>query len=658
MNPRRRPDLVSFRAAGDGTVTVTDDVTEAALSLYASGPVSLRSAVPALFPVPVDDAVAFETSGLVVGTHTGVLLRDEDGTHLGEFNAAERSLGPGTYVLDIECGMKVLLRVDGPLTGVYESREENDAPLTLTFDGETTVTVGARSRHNEPNHTITVPDDPRALMTAVSYTGSSLKEFSPERSWPTLRGHPPAFEPGDELRIPDAVSQPDTGVTITVPETYADVYEVAPLAYYLGATVEPGDPAIHLDNGYTHHFSRDEPLADGVESVLARAFFFDTLARIGGYNALPRTEYDAVAADLPFYPENLYDASIPDALVEYLEVSLDDIADVFPRWPTVAVLPDSIDGVGILAPVLDMLAPVRVRSADSLLAAGHALGPDGPLPGVARTPAAAFANARAPAPPVVEDTRVVVVSDDADRRRALSSVRESDGWPALPADRLTVTDGLDGGERADALVLDTDTVPDRDAVASLSPRVLLARDTGRAPVDALFDRGLVTALAYDDLRVDALARVLAALAVTFPVTDALDAAGVARDRVRVTGLPYGSLCRRAGGGYPLHLDAHSTGPDDHEVTVRLPVAHFGLGSVSNHDHRLLRDDYALSGRTARLPTALTTAEFVELASDIDGVVWLNDTSLAGVHPLTEDAVRENARRALADSTENDRPIDR
>ncbi|MGB9987974.1 hypothetical protein [Salarchaeum japonicum] len=660
MNSRRRPDLVSFRATGDGTVTVADDVTGASLSFSAPGPVSLRSALPALFPLPVDDAVAFETAELVVGTHTGVLIRTEDGTHLGEFNTTERSLDAGTYVLDIECGLKVFLRADGPLTGVYESREENDAPLTLTFDGDTTVTVGARSRHDAPNHTITVPDDPAALMDAVSYAGTSLKEFSPERSWPTLRGHPPAYEPGDELSIPDALSRPDTGVTITVPETYADVYEAAPLAYYLGATVEPGDPAIRLDNGYTERLGRNEPLADSVESVLARAVFFDTLARIGGYNALPRVEYDAVAADLPFYPENLYDASIPDALVEYLEVDLADIEDVLPRWPTVGVLPGSVDGTRLLSPLLDVLSPIRVRGTDSLLPAGHALGLDSPRPGVARTPPVAFENARAPAPPEIENTRIAVVSDAPGRRDALSSVRGSEAWPALPADHLTVTDALDGVERADALVLDTDRDhPSHDALrtGALAPRVLLARDADRTLTDALFDRGLVTALTYGDLRDDALARLLDALALSFPVTDAVDAADVDRDRVRITGLPQTSLCRRAGGGSPIHLDAHTTAPDEHDAKVRLPVPQFGFGSVSGYDHRLLPDDYMLGGRTVPLPLPLTTAEFVDFAADADGVFWLNDTPLAG-HPVTEDVVRENARRALADPTTNDQYTNR
>ncbi|GAA0659246.1 hypothetical protein [Salarchaeum japonicum] len=660
MNPRRRPDLVSFHATGDGTVTVTDDVTDASLSLQAPGPVSLRSALPALFPLPVDDAVAFETTELVVDTHTSALIRTEDGTHLGEFSDTERSLDAGTYVLDIECGMKVFLRADGPFTGVYEIREENDAPLTLTFDGDTTVTVGARSRHNAPNHTITVPDDPRALMTAVSYAGTSLKEFSPERSWPTLRGHPPALEPGDELRVPDALRVPDTGVTITVSETYADVYEAAPLAYYLGATVEPGDPAIHLDNGYTERLGRNEPLADSVESVLARAVFFDTLARIGGYNALPRIEYDAVAPDLPFYPENLYDASIPDALIEYLEVDLDDIEAVFPRWPTVGVLPDDIEGTELLAPVLDRLVPVRVRDTESRLPAGHALGHD-TRPGVARTPLSAFENARAPLPPEIEDTRIVVVSDDPDRRDAFDRVREDDAWAALPPERVTVTDTLDGVTDADALVLDTDPAhPSRDALrtGALTPRVLLARDTERALTDALLDRGLVAALAYGDARTDALARLLDALAIAFPVTDAIDAAALPREAVRVSGVPYASLSRRAGGGYPIHIDVTSTAPDEHRLTVRYPVAaHHGLGSVSSYNYPHLPEGYVLDGRTVRLPTTVSTADIVELDADIANALWVNDTPFTGT-PVTEEAIRENARRALATREPTDTHPDR
>ena len=45
--------------------------------------------------------------------------------------------------------------------------------------------------------------------------------------------------------MPDVVDAPDTGITIEVPPEYGAIYTVAPLAYYLGATVEAGtEPAL------------------------------------------------------------------------------------------------------------------------------------------------------------------------------------------------------------------------------------------------------------------------------------------------------------------------------------------------------------------------------------------------------------------------------
>jgi len=78
------------------------------------------------------------------------------------------------------------------------------------------------------------------MMEAVSALPSALKTTSPERTWPTLRGHPPLLELGDRLEIPDAIDPPDGEISLTVPREYASVYQAAPLAFFLGATIRPG----------------------------------------------------------------------------------------------------------------------------------------------------------------------------------------------------------------------------------------------------------------------------------------------------------------------------------------------------------------------------------------------------------------------------------
>jgi hypothetical protein len=45
--------------------------------------------------------------------------------------------------------------------------------------------------------------DAEDVMMAILTFRSALKTTSPERSFPTLRGHPPAIELNDRLEIPD-----------------------------------------------------------------------------------------------------------------------------------------------------------------------------------------------------------------------------------------------------------------------------------------------------------------------------------------------------------------------------------------------------------------------------------------------------------------------
>jgi hypothetical protein len=84
-------------------------------------------------------------------------------------------------------------------------------------------------------------------MKGISLFGNAMKTWSPERTFPSLRGHPPLLELADECRIPDTLSPPDTGIEMTVPAEHAWLYPAVPLAYWLGATVESGPPALYAD---------------------------------------------------------------------------------------------------------------------------------------------------------------------------------------------------------------------------------------------------------------------------------------------------------------------------------------------------------------------------------------------------------------------------
>jgi len=347
----------------DSTVTVQDTLGGGSFQLEVGRLSTVQPAMTDRFIFPVDDAVSFTTEKLRFRSQTTIRLRDECGEDLGSFSTTPRELPRGIYSLDITADIKIYLRVcNGAFSAAFVDGYHVDDEFSVTFDTPTDVVLGARSNHTFPEATITVPKSPEALASALPYLGSSIKEFSPERSWPSLRGYPPKIQHGPALRIPNCLSKPDTGVRITVEPSYADLYRIAPLAYYLGADIEFGsDPAIHLDLGYSEPLeTATSQLTDTVSRILLKCFYLDTVTRIGGYYSLTRDEYPDVAEKLPFYPENLYELSLSEQLIEYLEVPFDTIEPSIPEWPLTATLQEGPDDMSLLPHLCNTLANVRV----------------------------------------------------------------------------------------------------------------------------------------------------------------------------------------------------------------------------------------------------------------------------------------------------------
>ncbi|MEF8802264.1 MAG: hypothetical protein V5A38_12800 [Halolamina sp.] len=330
---------VSF-SLENGALTLRDEVGGGEFILETEGATSFTPASGSWFDVPVDGAVSLEVESLRSEDTTAAAVRDLDGEHYGNVTTQPFSVAAEGTFLDLSASLKTLVYVErGTITGYLEDAG-NDAVEALVFEfaEPTQVVIGARSFHEEPAATMTVSDDPEALMEAASYLGSSIKEWSAERSWPTLRGHPPAIEIGEGLDIPDPLSKPETGVTVAVPADTAAVLRVTPLAHYLGAEVVSGDRAELRFDRHTEPLGSGERLEQSVDELLARCTLLDSLVRIGGYYSNPRAEYDELAPELPFYPPELYDEPVTQQLREYLEVPFDSLEPLLPRWPATATL--------------------------------------------------------------------------------------------------------------------------------------------------------------------------------------------------------------------------------------------------------------------------------------------------------------------------------
>ncbi len=341
---------------GPPGIRITDPIENAQFTLLTPDPVEPMPADGDEFALPVDAAVTLEATAIETPYLVDVWVRDADVNLVAQCTSGESvSLPPDEYYVEISSAkMKLYLRVAG---GV--DVEPCDGKVRLSFAGADEVTVGARSFHERPAATIRTTSDPADVAAALSHLGSALKTTSCERSFPTLRGHPPLIELGPELAIPDGIEPPETGVTVEVPPRFDYLFPVASLAYYLGATVEIGDePVLHAD-GAAFPLDADGDFEGTVSRILRQVFLLDCVTRTEGYYDVDLHERRLVeeAVDLDFAA--LYDEPLAAQVRAYLDVPYDAVVDAVPTWKLTADVTAEPDHVAALPFLANELAAVR-----------------------------------------------------------------------------------------------------------------------------------------------------------------------------------------------------------------------------------------------------------------------------------------------------------
>ncbi|WP_135827264.1 hypothetical protein [Halorussus ruber] len=357
MEPR-----ITTHASQTG-LDIFDPIEHAQFALFTPTAVDPTTSDVALFPVPITTAVRIETTDIEIPSLSNIYVRSPTGDLLAETSGqTDRSLPHGEYVLELTTApVKLYLRVESTLDIEYR-----DATVRISF-GTTPVCVhvGARSFHEQPAGTITVPDDPRDLMDAVSLFGSALKDTTSERSFPTLRGHPPLLERGETFDAPSDIKSPATGVRLELPPEYGYVYPAVSLAYYLGAAVEPAQtPRLVTTDGFEYRLDGPLGYEEVVSRTLQQVFFFDCLTRTEGLYEVDLHERNQVEplVDLDF--ETLYDQSLPEQLAAYLSVPFSVVEPYLPQWMlTMDIVPES-DHAPMLPFAAAQLAFVRSPTPD------------------------------------------------------------------------------------------------------------------------------------------------------------------------------------------------------------------------------------------------------------------------------------------------------
>ena len=372
-------------------VEVVDRLERLRYRLHADRPVSPTPIDTDRFYFPVDSAVSITAEAVVLPTVVTVCVRDSAGemvTEVGHLD--EGSVGAGRYVLEVGAQIKTYVEVDGPIeitATLLETRIE--------FDGPTELRIGAQSWHDRPAATVTTTADPHDVMAAVSTFGSALKTTSPERSFPSLRGHPPAVRLGDRLEVPDSIEVPETGITLELPPTRGAVYAAAPLAYYLGADVVAGsEPRLVTDRGVEHSLTAPKSFEANVERTLKRLFVLDCVTRTEGLYEIDLRARNELEGYVDLEWARLYERPLAERVATYLEVPYALLEDVVPEWRLTVHVEPTGETVEQLPFVVDDLAVVR--TADTPGAAQPGAGSAGaPTRNGALTRSAAEADADA-----------------------------------------------------------------------------------------------------------------------------------------------------------------------------------------------------------------------------------------------------------------------
>lgn len=348
---------------GDRTgLVLRDNIHNRRVVVHTPRPVTPERVDDAPFLFPVEEAASVRTSALTVAGLAAAFVRDPLS---GDVETALTGTGEVTVthedprLLELQTFVRTYVRIPA---GTTTSIETTPSDVTVSFDGPRSVAVGVRSQHSRPIGEITTTTDPGDVMAAVETFGAALQTRSPERSWPTLRGHPPRLTVGDELSIPDRLARPDVDVTVGVPRELGAVYAVTPLAFYLGARVEPAStPHVRAGDTRVASFSR-AGLGREAGEFLRHAFTLDCAVRSVGLYDLDVAATERLGDALGHGPADwrrLYEASPVERLRAYADIPREPVLDAAPRWRHTVFVADSPRPIEHLSFLADDLAVVR-----------------------------------------------------------------------------------------------------------------------------------------------------------------------------------------------------------------------------------------------------------------------------------------------------------
>lgn len=349
-----------FEPVEDG-IEIIDMTERRRYRLATDNPVQPEDVEETTIPYPVDNTIEITTNAITLPTQSAVYVYDRAGLMLTESDLhGKTDLTRKKYSLDVSGPVKLYANVDSSV----EISSDVDG-TRIGFGDLTEVVLGARSYHTKPAGSITTTTNPKDVMRAVSAFSSALKTTKPERSYPTLRGHPPTIELGQKLDIPLQFDPPETGISIEVPADLRSIFVATPLAYYLGAKVKHGSvPRLVMGSEQSFVLAGDRKFESTVGRLLKQTLFLDSLVRVAGPSSNPLQERHELESELPFDMKEVYNQSPAERLRTYLDIPFEMIEPHLPDWRT-SVLHPTEDLIPYLPFLAQDLTVVKAESAQS-----------------------------------------------------------------------------------------------------------------------------------------------------------------------------------------------------------------------------------------------------------------------------------------------------
>jgi hypothetical protein len=281
------------------------------------------------------------------------------------------AVSEGEYLVDVDAEVKTYLRMNGPFT---LCRTADYDGVVLSLPGRRRITLGFRGRNRKPTTELTIPPTPEGVATALTYSSVAHKTVGTDRSYPTLRGHPPLLEIREEtdgIDVPEDIeaARGDTGIELLAPNALEPLLVLAPLAYYLGAEVEVGNVASPMLRAPAADVAVELPAMPALERdatrLLRKVFFLDCLVRNAGPYGTELAEaslLDALGVDA----DRLYAASPADRLAAYLDVPYGAIEQRLPDWHCSTYVEPDDDGIQALPFLLDRMSTIYMPRTSEL----------------------------------------------------------------------------------------------------------------------------------------------------------------------------------------------------------------------------------------------------------------------------------------------------